>query len=152
MNSITASEIESGIPQQYRCYFLVSSANLNRECLPVVESLWEAVRAFAPAARLSSPTQIVLDTRPFRITLNSGVLEYHPREETISAAIEHFVFLDVGRLLPLQRSLQVACIVEEFVHALMHVGDEKLVSLIVAHLYRGVVLVNGRYTPAVSAT
>jgi len=84
--------------------------------LPVVESLWEAVRAFAPAAQLSCPAQIILATRPFRITLESGVLEYHPREETINAAIEHLVFLDVGRLMQLQRPLQVACIVEEFVH------------------------------------
>ena len=149
---ITAAEVEAGIPERYRCFFLVSAADLNRQCLPVVESFWEAVRVFSPAARLACPAQIILAARPFRITLGSGVLEYHPYEKTISAAIEHFVFLDVGRLLQLLRPLQVACIVEEFVHALMHVADESLVALIVAHLYHGVVLRDGRYTVADSAT
>ncbi|MCP5426629.1 MAG: hypothetical protein H6966_00005 [Chromatiaceae bacterium] len=151
-NPITTSEIEAGIPEKYRCYFLVSAANLSRQSLPVIESLWEAVRVFAPAARLSSPAQIIIATRPFRITLSSGVLEYHPREETINAAVEHLVFLDVGRLMPLQRPLQVACIIEEFVHALMHVADEALVSLVVTYLYRGVVLMDGRYSPAAPST
>jgi hypothetical protein len=148
---ITASEIEAGIPEKYRCYFLVSAADLSRQCQPVVESFWEAVRVFAPAARLSCPAQIIIAARPFRITLGSGVLEYHPRHETINATVEHFVFLDVARLMPLQKHLQVACILEEFVHALMHVSDEGLTSLIVTHLYHGVVLVHGRYTPAAAS-
>src|SRR5881296_1071763 len=105
-NPITASEIQAGIPPEYQGYFLVSSANLTRECLPVIEAFWEAVGAFAPAARLSYPAQIILATRPFRIPLGTGALEFHPREETICAAIERFVFLDVGRLLPLQRPIQ----------------------------------------------
>lgn len=150
-NPITTPEIEAGIPERLRWCFLVSSANLNRVCLPVVQAFWEAVHVFAPAARLSSPAQVILATRPFRITLGSGTLEYHPKDETINAAIEHLVFLDVGRLLPLAHELRVACIVEEFVHALMHVSDERLTSIIVAHLYPGVVLVDGRYTPAAIA-
>lgn len=144
-NPITTAEIKAGIPEPLHWCFLVSSANLNRICFLVIQAFWEAVRVFSPAARLSSPAQVILATRPFRITLGSGTLEYHPKDEVINAAIEHFVFLDVGRLLQLRHELRVACIVEEFVHALMHVSDERLTSMIVAHLYPGVVLVDGRY-------
>lgn len=150
--AITTSEIQAGIAEQYRCYFLVSAAELPRDCLSVIESFWEAVRVFAPAARLSAPVHVIIATRPFRIKLSSGVLQYEPCDETINAAIEHFVFLDVAKLAALAKPLQVACILEELVHAAMHVSDENLVSLIVTHLYRGVVLVDGRYSAATTPT
>jgi hypothetical protein len=42
---ITAEEIQAGIPEPYRCYFLASAANnLTPEALPVVAAFWEAVK------------------------------------------------------------------------------------------------------------
>ena len=85
------------------------------------------------------------------ISLGSGLLSYNPKPEVINAAVENFLFMDVAEMLPLPHQLQVACMMEEFVHGLMHVQDERLTSVIVAHLYPGVVLVDGRYTVAPEA-
>jgi len=90
-------------------------------------------------------------TAPFRLNLSQGELRYTPTNpQTINVHVEHLVFLDCNKMAGLQRELQVACILEELVHALMHITDESLVSVIVASLYPAVRLVDGRYTPVSS--
>lgn len=145
---ITTADIEVGIPEAYRRYFLVSSTTLEETYRPTVEAFWEAIRVFSPAARFSRPAQVVIAASPFRIQLASGMLSYEPRPDVINAAVEHFIFLDVVKMARLAYPLQVTCIVEEFVHALMCVSNEDLTSIIVAQLYSGVSLVNGQYTIA----
>jgi hypothetical protein len=55
------------------------------------------------------------------------------------------VFLDATKTAPLSEELQVACILEEFAHAIMNIQDEALVSDVVALLYPGVVIRDGKY-------
>jgi hypothetical protein len=52
---ITAEEIQAGIPEPYRCYFLASAANnLTPEALPVVAAFWEAVKQSGQSLSIDS--------------------------------------------------------------------------------------------------
>jgi hypothetical protein len=48
---VTAEDIGSGIPQQYRHLVFVSSAELSQEMLPLVEAFWQAVGIVLPTDR-----------------------------------------------------------------------------------------------------
>lgn len=59
--------------------------------------------------------------------------------------------LDVQKLSPLPEPLRVTTILEELVHAWMHIHDEDLASLVVCYLYPEVRYENGKYWPKRSA-
>ena len=62
---------------------------------------------------------------------------------------DRLIFIDAEKMVRYQKELQVACILEEFAHAIMNINDEQLVSDVVALLYPGVVIVDGKYRPVV---
>lgn len=149
---ITTAEIESGIAADHRHFFRVSSLPLPRSMSGIVEAFWTATAAISRAMWFSHPAHVVFATAPFRLNLSQGELRYTPTNpQVINVHVEHLVFLDCNRMAGLPRELQVACILEELVHSLMHITDEPLVSVVVASLYPGVRLVDGRYTPVVQA-
>lgn len=151
-NPITSAEIEAGVSVEHRHFFRVSSAPLPRSMLSIVEAFWTATSAIGSAMWFSHPAHIVLATAPFRLKLSQGELVYSPtNQQIINVHVEHWVFLDCNRMANLQQELKVACILEELVHSLMHITDESLVSQVVASLYPGVRLVDGRYTPVDSS-
>jgi len=145
--SITSQDIEVGIATECRGFFLVSSAPLPRSMQCVVDAFWEAARRIAPAISVWHRIQVIFATAPFSIKLSNGELRFIPSNpELIGVTIENLVFLDCNRIAPLHPQIQVACVLEELVHALMHIRDESLVSVVVARLYPGVTLTDGRYT------
>ena len=147
-NPITTAEIESGIHAEHRHFFRVSSASLPRSMFGIVEAFWTATAAIGRAMWFSHPAHVMFATAPFRLNLSQGELRYTPTNpQTINVHVEHLVFLDCNRMAGLPRELQVACILEELVHSLMHITDESLVSAVVASLYPAVQLVDGRYMP-----
>ncbi len=145
---INTAEIEEGIVPEYRHFFRVSSLPLPRSMLGIVEAFWVATAAIGRAMWFSHPVHVIFATAPFRLNLGQGELVFTPSNpQTINVHVEHLAFLDCNRMAPLPRDLKVACILEELVHSLMHITDESLVSVVVAFLYPGVRLVDGRYAP-----
>jgi len=147
-DQISLEEVLGGIDESYRPFLKVATATLLRPCMPVVEALWQAVRLVAPAIRFVQPVHVLLSRAPFEVPLSNGTLMFNPRPGVINVAMENIIFLDVLKIIQYPREIQIATIVEEFVHALMHVTDEELTSHIVALLYPGVRVVNGQYTVA----
>lgn len=143
---ITAEEIEGGIAAEHRNLFTITSAPLPRGMFRIVEAFWVAYAAIAPATGFMHRVHIIFATAPFSLNLANGELRYTPHNpETIGTHVHGLVFLDCNNLLPLAYEHQVACILEELVHAFMHIRDENLVSVVVASLYSGVQWIGGKY-------
>ena len=84
-------------------------------------------------------------TSPFKLNIPTGELIYTPRNEVINACLNDMIFVDFNKMIREKQQIQVACILEELVHILMNVSDEKLVMTIVASLYSQVRVTNGQY-------
>lgn len=147
-NSITAKEIESGISESIRPFFHIGSATLINQALPVIESFWQAVNIFVPKVRLVRPMHVFFGTSPFRIEKENFDFSYSSKGDVINSVLETFIFLDVDKMFRYPKELQIASIIEEFVHGFMNVTDEDLTKEIVSKFYPGIILVNGCYTQA----
>ncbi len=133
--------------------FDVSCNPLPPAMLPIAKAFWEAVSCIGPSVRFVRKTHVTFATAPFRLNLPGGQLTYSPSgPETINVTIEPWVFVDCNKMQPLAYPFKVACILEELAHSIMHISDERLVSIVVASLYPGVFLVDGKYTPTDSAS
>ncbi len=84
-------------------------------------------------------------TSPFMLNSPTGFLTYEAKEDVINAFLNNIIFIDCNKLMRYNFPLQVACILEELVHALMNVEDEDLVTNIVGLLYSGVKIKDGKY-------
>ena len=82
--------------------------------------------------------------------MGSGLLTFEPSSGVLNACVENLVFVDCDKMLSIvTHQVRVACILEEFVHGLLHVSDETLTKRIVAYLYQGIRLNDqGQYCPA----
>ena len=107
-----------------------------------------ATHIIAPVIRDIKLLNIIIGISPFDIHLKSGKLNFELNPDTIGCTFNGLIFLDCKKISSFQQHpIQVACILEEFIHALMNVSDEALVSRIVVSLYGQVVLDNkGRYS------
>lgn len=143
---ITIQDIEAGIPEKLRLFFQITSPNLHMIAKPAIESLWYAISAFSKVSRMRKTCAIIIGTQPFSVPIGSGILSFNPFADTIHVAIENIIFLNIDKLLNFPKNIQIATIIEEFVHALMDVKDEDLTSHIVSHIYPQANLINGKYT------
>jgi hypothetical protein len=82
---------------------------------------------------------------PFTLNLANGELKYSPREGVINVCLCDMIFIDCEKMIRYPFQIQVACFLEEFIHIVMHISDESLVLHIVALLYDGVEIVDGKY-------
>ncbi|WP_020395712.1 hypothetical protein [Thiolinea disciformis] len=140
---ITVEEIERGIDQKHRHFFRVSAATIPRG---IAEAFWKATAVIAPAMWFSHPIHVIFASAPFSLNLNNGELIYTPSLGVINAHVEHIVFLDYNKMANFFPDIQVACILEELVHALMHISDEHLVSVVVSELYPAITWSDGKYS------
>jgi hypothetical protein len=148
---IDAQTFEQAISEEHRSHFVISMGWLDQQCAPIVNAWSDAVCAFFRFARVKRKyLRVFIGTSPFEITLTTGKLRYERKDDTIANCFDDCIFLDVGRLLPLSHNLRVACVVEEFVHCYMNVEDESLTSVLVANIWNGVRLANGRYVDVTS--
>ena len=149
---ITADEIESGVDLKHRHYFRVATAPLPRSMIGIVEAFWKSAAAISPAMWFSHPVHVIFASAPFSINLNNGELRYTPNSpDIINVHVEHIIFLDCYKMAGMLPDIQVACILEELVHALMHISDEHLVSVVVATLYPAITWSDGKYSLAETA-
>lgn len=142
---ISATNIILGIPEQWRPTFGIVECKLSPKYKPVIESLWIAIKLFASISRLSTKCKIILGKSPFIVELGANGKLTFTSDDAINIAIENLIFIDVKKLLPLKPRIRVATIIEEFVHALMDVEDERLTSNIVALIHKEIKVLNGAY-------
>lgn len=149
---IETQHFEQAISAEHRSHFVISMGWLDQQCAPIVDAWSDAVGAFFRAASVKRKhLRVFIGTSPFEITLTTGRLRYDRNGDTIANSLDDFIFIDVGCLLPLSHNLRVACIVEEFVHGYMNIEDEYLTSVVVANIWTGVRLEEGRYVDKTSA-
>ncbi len=144
-NLSSIAEVDAGIPAEFRSFFQVAKVNPDLATLPIIESFWTAVALFGRVSRLSRPCKIILDTSPFSVNIGPGVLSFAANDDIYGQAIENLVFIDLKKLTGFSPKIQIATIMEEFVHALMDVKDEDLASKIVVNIYPKINYITGRY-------
>ena len=145
-NLITIEEIKAGIKEIYRPFFLIGSASFNPQVKPVIESLWEAIDIFAPKIKLGKPVHVLLATSPFKVDKENFAMSFESKGDVINFVVESFIFLDAIKMFGYPKELQIASIIEEFVHAFMNVSDEELVKFIVRDIYPKISVVDGCYS------
>lgn len=144
---ITQEDINAQFPIGVRYFLPVSSVNIPSEMSDSVNALVECVNIISSKIKIDQKVHIIIGTSPFRVSLSSGELSFTSKEQTIHVNIEKFIFLDFNKINLHHHHLKVACILEEFVHALMNVKDEILVSHVVQFLYSHISLnEQGQYT------
>src|SRR5262249_33947653 len=124
---IDAAEISAGLPAELRPYWNVESIPIPRDKDSGVRALWEAAKILLPVIRVIDRVMIVVSPSPFQINLGTGQLVYSPRADVLSSCVERIVFLDVGRMLPYKYPAQVAIALEELVHVVLNIKDDRLV-------------------------
>ncbi len=147
-SEITATDIKKLLPPEFLYVLKIVAPPLPQYFEPVISAFCIAANKIISVAMIRRPITIVFGKSPFNISLTSGDLSYHPRIDVINACIENFVFIDCAKILPMPLEIQIATILEELVHAIMNVSDERLTSQIVALIYDGVHLVQGKYDVA----
>lgn len=142
---ITVKEVEDGIPIESRFLFLIDSNELPRSMFELVKALWKAIEYFKPKMRPFKPINIIINTSPFELDLSIGKLVFTTKEKVINVSLNGMVFLDFNKMLKYPFEIQIACIVEEFVHSIMGIADEDLTSYVVAYLCPEIGLIDGKY-------
>jgi len=135
MEEITIKDIEALIPDNLRELFLISSIPLPKPHFDTVEALIESLKIISMKLKINKKYHLVIAKFPFRIPLSAGTLTYETKGSTINTLIENIMFFDFEKLYQYKHQIKIACILEEFVHALMNVQDELLTSHIVCLLY-----------------
>ncbi len=146
-DTITVDTIENGVPVSIRTFIAVDALPLPQTFHSVIEAFWEATKCIEPAirTRIHGRINVVFAKAPFTLNLSNGQLVYTPNEEVINVCFEHIVFLDCEKMMKYKFPIQVACILEELVHAFMNISDEALVTNVVGLLYKGVTILDGKY-------
>jgi len=143
----TEAEILGGLPAELRPFVGIQSEPLHRSFTSIIEAFWLAARRINKVTRIRRPIFVYFGKAPFILDLSLGELRYTPKsDELINAYVEETIFLDCEKMMRYPFPIQVACILEEFVHAIMSVEDEGLVTQVVGWLYEDIVIVDGRYT------
>ncbi|MBU1298413.1 MAG: hypothetical protein KKG06_00650 [Bacteroidetes bacterium] len=144
---ITVKEIEEGIPQSIRPFIAIDALPLPRACSTIIEAFWQATTCIERAIdkRVRNRINVIFAKAPFTLNLTNGQLVYTPNNEVINVCFEHIVFLDCEKMSNFKFPIQVACILEELVHAFMNISDEPLVTKLVGLLYEGVRIADGKY-------
>jgi len=145
-NMITKDEILQGIPSAIRPFISITTAPLSRLFEPLVKAFWTATDKISSATFINSRINFIFLTAPFILPLSTGELKYTPRDGVINACLCDMIFIDCEKMIRYPFQIQIACLLEEFVHIIMHVSDESLVSRIVALLYDGIEIVGGQYS------
>jgi len=139
------------IPEYLRNLITIDYCDLPTEFHHVLSALKQALEIIEPNVRINKKYSIFIGKSPFKITVppDGGHIIYSPSEkenEYIAFVYDDNIFIDYSQLSIYPFQVQVALILEEFVHALMNVKHETLVKKIVCYLvYPNVGLVDGVY-------
>jgi hypothetical protein len=142
----SADRLRRALPEGLRPFIRIDSVALPPAMLEIVATgLAEAGRRLAAVLTLDRTCNVVFGKPPFDVKLSNGRLMFSPFDHVVLARVNSVIFVDTERLITYEPKLQVAGILEEFVHVLMNVEDETLVMTVVAALYPEIAVVDGRY-------
>lgn len=132
MSTINAKQFNETIPTSLRPYINVSSVPLPAKHKELLEAFKIAIKCIENKIRVTSPLEVVIAKAPFKIQLGIGALCYTPKSSNIiNVCINNMlVLLDAEKMFRYKIEIKTACILEEFVHALMNIKDEQLVSIL----------------------
>lgn len=142
---ITQDIIQSRIDSKYSPFFKVTSPVLSNECESVIESFLEAVKIFAPKIKLTTPFLIFIGTSPFNGCFDYFNMMFESKNGSVNFVAGNWIFLDIVKISYCPKEIQIASIIEEFVHAYMNVSNEDLTKLIVCDIYNRVGFIGNRY-------
>ncbi len=135
-NGITATDIRDGIKDEYRAFFRVSCATpLDRAAvMPIVEAFWCSTELICPRARTLPTVCVIFAPAPFTISLENGVLTFAPRPEVVNVVVDNIIFLDTDKMITIPQPELVSYILEELVHTIFNIKDERLAKAVTADL------------------
>jgi hypothetical protein len=144
---LTAEMIRGGLPEEVRHFFSIYvDQGVGDEYIEQIELFWVGVKRFMPAPRYWRQFEcLFFSKRPFFHPSSTGVFGFHPPDRVIHAAFETMIFFDLAAMRRHPKDFQVATVIEELVHVILNVLDEKLTTKIVCSLYPKVKYKNGRY-------
>ena len=144
---ITESDFNESVPLSLKPYIHVASLLLPSQFAPFLDAFRIAVKCIEPRTRVVRPLEIIIGKAPFELRLGNGNLRYTPKnDQVINVNIDdRMIFLDAEKMMRYPKELQVACILEEFAHTIMNISDETFVSHVVALMYEGVTVIDGKY-------
>lgn len=135
MTTITTEQIIEKIQQDLQPFWGVTSCPVPETHTETIKALIKAIELICKKTKIDKKYHVIISKSPFTVPLSGGKLIYEAKPETINATIDHIIFLDLEKLYNHKYQIKVACILEEFVHAVMNVQDECLTSQIVSFLY-----------------
>ncbi len=142
---ITAAELSAGIPDSVRPFILVDSLALPRSMASIATAFWEAISLLSRSVSIERVVHIQFATSPFTWDMGNVELSITTKGDVINATVKSIIVIDCNKMAALPHEMQVVCVLEEFVHAVMHVKDEGAARQIVAVLYGGVTIRGGKY-------
>ena len=135
---ISDEEVQALIPESLRKHFAIQGLRIPVELRQYLESVTLSLKCIEGKLDFDQlPTiGIVLNNgKHFELSCVPMILEARLRPATMHAQFKNMCLIDVAQLTTCKKALQVCCILEEIVHAAMHVSDEDLVGQIVCLLY-----------------
>jgi hypothetical protein len=142
----TGSDLRELLPESLRGFLVIDGLPLPEPIYQQVAAALEAaVNAITPVVRVRRRFYMVFATTPFKINLSNSELTLTLKPDALHIHMEDMIFIDVNKLLDVEHEHRVACILEELCHAMLSIDDEELVSIVVAHLYEGVIWKDGMY-------
>jgi hypothetical protein len=129
-----ASDFERGLGE-YSAFFLFHILSLPSSEQQIVDAFCESAILVSRAIRMNQRIEVTFGTTPFTIVEGAGTLRVNLHNPIINSTFGDFIFLDWQKMKSLKYEAIVGTILEELVHSLMNVKDERLARHIVASLY-----------------
>lgn len=143
------------IPDKFRRFLVIAHYDLPPEFNSIPFAIKKALETIEPNIRINKKYKIFVGKFPFKVPVppDNGYFIFSASEkpdEYVCAVYDDYIFFDYAQLSNYPSPIQVAHILEEFVHALMNVADEAFAKNIVCHLLRPHIVLDeqGRYVLA----
>lgn len=135
------------IPPHLQPFLQIAHCDLPPQYLNVAKALIEAIQLIDGKIRINKIYQIIVGKSPFNVPVpQNGTFTYKMEKKFICAVIDDYIFIDYLRISRYAYPMQVVCILEELVHALMNAVDHPLTREIVCWLYPDFFVTNeGKY-------
>lgn len=144
---VNYQELQNTLPTSMLGRVMISGDSL--EVDQTAEDVMDALRLIEPLLiwKECRTVGIFLGTeRPFRVPAGLGVTWFDIPEATLHAAIDGVILIDCNAAkFVASKDIRIAAILEELVHAFMHVHCETFVKHVVTLIIPRVAFRNGRY-------
>ena len=127
------------IPDKFKRFLIIAHYDLPPEFNSISFAIKKALETIEPTIRINKKYKIFVGKFPIKVPVppDNGYFIFSVSEkpdEYACAVFDDYIFLDYSQISIYPFQVQVAHILEEFVHALMNVTDEVFVKNIVRYL------------------